>query len=434
MVRKNLSKPNYYHLDDTNHDVINRYLSTLVERALSELQMSYCIELAEDNHGVIATTLGRIASYYYLHHTSVKMFRNDLSPSCTIPDIIQVLALAHEYNELPVRHNEDHVNSELAKLLPLPVDSHSYDSSNTKAHLLLQAHFSQQQLPSSDYHTDTKSVLDQAIRILQAMLDVSADQGWLTTTLCVIHMIQMVVQGRWLGDNSLLCLPNIHTSHLACFVVPGSRRKQPLDCLPELMQAVDGRPQVLSKMLAQELSQTQINQIYDVLVHLPVINVSLSLKGWWETTEGEQETRPVPQNITSGVPHKDDQWLTVHADQEYVLSVDLHRANKVKMRNTQAHSLRFPKPKDEGWVLVLGEVDSREVIAVKRVGYRRGRSSVQLAFYTPERVGRVIYTLYMMSDCYLGLDQQYDICLHVVESSLQAQVNSEFMDELDISD
>ena len=101
-------------------------------------------------------------------------------------------------------------------------------------------------------------------------------------------------------------------------------------------------------------------------------------------------------------------------------------------RNTQAHCPRFPKPKDEGWILVLGEVDSREVIAVKRVGYRRGRSTVQLAFYTPETEGRIIYTLYMMSDCYLGLDQQYDVCLQVAQSSLQAQVNSELLD-LDMS-
>ena len=39
-------------------------------------------------------------------------------------------------------------------------------------------------------------------------------------------------------------------------------------------------------------------QMYDVLVHLPVINVSLSLKGWWETGEGTQETRPIPHNVT----------------------------------------------------------------------------------------------------------------------------------------
>ena len=43
--------------------------------------------------------------------------------------------------------------------------------------------------------------------------------------------------------------------------MPGSRRKHPLDCLPELMQAVDGQPQVLSKMLANELFPAEINQV-----------------------------------------------------------------------------------------------------------------------------------------------------------------------------
>ena len=41
------------------------------------------------------------------------------------------------------------------------------DSPHVKAHLLLQSHFNRNELPSTDYHTDTKSVLDQAIRILQ---------------------------------------------------------------------------------------------------------------------------------------------------------------------------------------------------------------------------------------------------------------------------
>ena len=75
--------------------------------------------------------------------------------------------------------------------------------------------------------------------------------------------------------------------------------------------------------------------------------------------------------------------------------------------------------------MVLGEIEARELLALKRVGYVRGRSGVQLAFYTPERTGRVIYTLYLMSDCYLGLDQQYDICLDVTAPSIEAQVNSE---------
>lgn len=74
---------------------------------------------------------------------------------------------ADEYTDLPVRHNEDQMNSELAKHLPIEVNPHSFDSSHTKTHLLLQAHFSHAILPCPDYATDTKTVLDQAIRICQ---------------------------------------------------------------------------------------------------------------------------------------------------------------------------------------------------------------------------------------------------------------------------
>ena len=82
----------------------------------------------------------------------------------------QVLCDSNEYNELPVRHNEDQLNTELAKMCPIQVNQFTMDSPNTKAHLLLQSHFSRNQLPCSDYNTDTKSVLDQAIRILQVFL------------------------------------------------------------------------------------------------------------------------------------------------------------------------------------------------------------------------------------------------------------------------
>lgn len=38
---------------------------------------------------------------------------------------------------------------------------------------------------------------------------------------------------------------------------------------------------------------------------------------------------------------------------------------------------------------------------------------------------RCIYTLYLMSDSYLGLDQQYEIHLNVKPASIAAQVNTE---------
>lgn len=43
---------------------------------------------------------------------------------------------------------------------------------------------------------------------------------------------------------------------------------------------------------------------------------------------------------------------------------------------------------------------------------------------------RCIYTLYLMSDSYLGLDQQYDIHLNVKPASIAAQVNTEVSDSV----
>ena len=79
-----------------------------------------------------------------------------------------VLQDSCEYNELPVSHNEDELNKALSQRLPLAVSPpDSFNSPHTKAHLLLQAHFERAELPIADYATDTKSVLDQALRILQ---------------------------------------------------------------------------------------------------------------------------------------------------------------------------------------------------------------------------------------------------------------------------
>jgi len=82
------------------------------------------------------------------------------------------------------------------------------------------------------------------------------------------------------------------------------------------------------------------------------------------------------------------------------------------------------KPKDEGWILVLGEMDTRDVVAMKRVSCARNKRSMSasLAFFAPEMPCKVIYTLYVMSDSYLGLDQQYDIRLDVL-SALETVVN-----------
>lgn len=60
-----------------------------------------------------------------------------------------------------------------------------------------QARWAGLPLPISDYLTDTKSALDQCSRILHALVDITADAGWLGCSLRAATLMQSVVQGQW---------------------------------------------------------------------------------------------------------------------------------------------------------------------------------------------------------------------------------------------
>ena len=54
----------------------------------------------------------------------------------------------------------------------------------------------------------------------------------------------------------------------------------------------------------------------------------------------------------------------------------------------------------------------RELVALKRIGPVRGSSKFSLVL-CPEEEGEVDYSVYVMSDSYMGLDQQYTLPLTV---------------------
>lgn len=98
---------------------MQRYLLDLVDATLEDLRHSGCVEI-EDDFLVTPTILGYISSYYYLDHRSVALFQAGLRESNGGMDheaIVALLAESHEYEELPVRHNEDGLNAQLAASL-----------------------------------------------------------------------------------------------------------------------------------------------------------------------------------------------------------------------------------------------------------------------------------------------------------------------------
>ncbi|XP_025075139.1 activating signal cointegrator 1 complex subunit 3 [Pogonomyrmex barbatus] len=396
--RRLMKNPNYYGLDVLEPECINEYLSKLVEVTVKSLMDSHCIDYDEDEQILISLPMGKIASFYYLSHNTMLMFTQSLKENLTLDQYLRILCNSHEYNELPVRHNEELLNEELAKLCRYPAND-QYDSPYTKAFLLLQAHFSRLPLPCTDYITDLKSVLDQAIRIIQAMIDTVAERGWLTSTLRIIQLFQMIVQAQWIDESAITTLPHIRKEDLHLFSSFSI-------ALPVLCSITFDNYNKLAKVLQGKYRTDQIREIHQVIKDMPRISIDLTL----ENSTNIRRDVNVEEKIM--LKRNNDDFINVRRNEEYTLIIGLKRMNNSK--TLKAYCPLFLKGKDESWFLILGDIQKAELWALKRIsGINSQQKYHQLQFTTPNSLGPTKLTFYLISDCYIGLDQQYSIYLNV---------------------
>ncbi|CAK9255752.1 unnamed protein product [Sphagnum jensenii] len=370
LFRRLVMNPSYYDLEETSSAAINVFLSSLVNSTLQALEDAGCVRVNEDNT-VEPLVMGTVASQYYLSYATVSLFSSNIRADTSLEALLHVLCGAAEYDELPVRHNEEKLNEGLAKQVRWAVDTRSLDDPHVKTNLLLQAHFTRMELPISDYVTDTKSVLDQSIRVLQAMVDVAANGGWLQTALSTMHLLQMIMQGLWWDEGEHLgfkMLPHVEGSTLTAL------QHQGISNLHQLLSFTADRIRGILKSIFGSCLLWELQ----VWMRLPRMELTWKFSS---STKGEG----------SGS----------------VLHIQLRRQTLKRSSNARAYVPHFPKVKDEGWWLVIGNPQTRELYALKRVSFLDHLNSTLVL---PESViPHQPMKLHLVSDCYIGLDQEYEI-------------------------
>jgi len=83
-------------------------------------------------------------------------------------------------------------------------------------------------------------------------------------------------------------------------------------------------------------------------------------------------------------------------------------------RVPKVHAPRFPKAKEEGWWLVIGDPKANSLLCIKRFTLSL-KAKLKLEFTAPA-AGEHALTLYLMCDSYLGCDQEYELKLSVGEA------------------
>ncbi|KOB71269.1 Uncharacterized protein OBRU01_13977 [Operophtera brumata] len=242
-------------------------------------------------------------------------------------------------------------------------------------------------LPNTDYLTDTKSVLDQTIRILQAMIDTSAENGWLSVCLSCQLLMQSIVQARWPADSPLTTLPHVESDQLYMFSQMARDTKKP--CI----------------------------LLNGAIMDLPTLDIKLQIRGLWFDVDHEQDKREytilINMNRRGGNPSnvlcprfprgKNEGWFVTLGTAD---NQELHALKRVPPRGTAQVTFytpsytgmhtynvlcpRFPRGKNQGWFMTLGTADNQELHALKRVP---PRGTAQVTFYTPSYTGMHTYNV-----------------------------------------
>ncbi len=321
--------------------------------------------------------------------------------------LVGLLADVQEYAELPVRHNEDALNATLAEQLRWSVRGWDLGSSHTKAFLLLQAHLERARLPIADYANDTKSVLDQAPRILNAMVDIAADEGLLQPALGTMRVAQMLVQACTEDTPSLLQLPALSRLDDADGVVR-MLAAQGVEDLRALAALDEGGV----RKACRGLAGLDPAKVLADLRRVPLVTVT------GVRVLAEEKGPEVDKAPGSGRP-------LVGMDQDYVLEISLRcrgggGGGGGGSGGKPLASGRFHKQvKAGGWWLALGE-GPEELLALKRFvaggggGGGERTMTVTLSFPAPLDAGPAVLDLYLVADGLRGLDQQVEVHMEAV--------------------
>ncbi len=400
--RRLVMNPSYYGLQDSSPAGVQQHLTALSAAVVRDLHAHDCVTVDEEQD-LLPTALGRIASYYYLHYRTVGLVKRrfeqiveETAPESCVQQVVRILCDAYEFSELPVRHNEDELNRDMAADLPWPTAHMPMESPHTKAFLLLQAHFGRSALPISDYVNDTKSVLDQVPRVLNAMLDIAAEMSRELIVLALAKVSQMVVQGLWADSSELLQLPQV-TVEIADRMAEQSVRT--------LRDAVSLTPEAAKVLFQNCTSQAKSSkgeaaQFLTALADLPCVSVAAA------------RLRCLSQ------PMSDEVDLLAHSapvglvgEAAYELDCELLRSS----RGVSLFTPRYSKGKSPSWwvVLVMASRDDRHsrVLLVKKIGAIAAKQVVKISLpftvLQSEATGGHL-TMHVMCDSVVGLDLRLD--------------------------
>jgi hypothetical protein len=224
----------------------------------------------------------------------------------------------------------------------------------------------------------------------------------------------MIMQGVWMDDCSLMCLPGISLNDCKKIIKYGKIEHLCEFC--EYIKKLSSNKNSDDKILANQIKEfitdkckidsldnDELNKLADIAMRLPILDVSYKVYSLDQNTLDRIYDKPIIENS------------------DVQISITLTKYNDIK-NNLVVHS-RYPKMKNGRWFIIIGNIKTNEVLAFEKIAFKEKRNR-KINFIAPKEIDEDSIKLYIMSDSYFGLDQEYNINLK--------QINQGIMDKFGI--
>ena len=377
--RRLLANPSYYGLTDVSHQGLSAYLSELVENTLKDLTEAKLIEIEEEEKGDAITPLNatKIAEYYNISYITIQTFLLSLTGRTKFKQILEIVTSATEFESIQIRRHEDGLLKRIYDRLPVKLAEVAFESPHFKAFILLQAHFSRLDLPV-DLAKDQEIILSKIIPLLSGCVDVLSSEGHLQSATSVMETCQLIIQAMWDRDSPLKQIPHFTPAVIATAQGVG------INDVFDFMEAMSSKKSG-SIIKALQFDKKQLEQAAEFSNKYPSVELEFEVLH--------------PEEIMAGAPS----YLKVKIQRE----IDEDEEEP----DLTVEAPYFPIKKTENWWLVVGNANS--LLGIKKVSF--GRQLELKLEYEVQEPGKQDLKLYLISDSYVGVDQEQEFTVTAAE-------------------
>lgn len=360
----------------------NRNLVLVSYLLIMVIFIPFCVWLYYSNSSKFGEKSVMYDSYSWFHHTL-----NEHTVVKALPEALSGSAEFRKPNLPKSAAERSEISTAMSKVksqMQKPKFNHPVV---IKGNVLLHSHLLRKtEELSPQCQEDLKFMLRHSNSLVDAMITVCQHQEWLQTAIKCIDFGQLISQGCWTKDSTLLQLPHFTENEVKhCDKGKGANRA---NNLKDYLQIADEDKKGLANM-----TEEQKNDVFTVCNLIPDIETEVKV-----FVDDDEDDKIYEGDICS-------------------VEVTLTRKNlKEGEKAPLIHAPRFPYPKQEAWWVVLGTREGK-IISLEKVKDQGRVVTHKINFMAPKQ-GTYEFDLYVKSNAYIGLDQKHKVSLTTLDNSV----------------